>query len=283
MSEHLEAVLRRVAAGELTPEEALRELGESTSPPPTTAPPVVGPRTAPATNAVPVTAIRLKTSYRSIQLTTDPTVALVHVHGEHSIQQSGSTLVITTTGPLDDDEQAANAERTSPTGGRFSFQALPRTIAWARAWRDHQLTIRVNPALAVELDVTGADIKLTGLVAGLTAQLVASSLRADKLRCEMNLRSVSSSIKLTALPTGQSQIYCESSSCRLSLPAGADLTISASNRMGRLALPDLPISTFPFDDEISEVTVGKGRDRLALEAVMSSVTVSTQTWGDATA
>jgi hypothetical protein len=279
MSEDLESVLRRVAAGELTPEEAVRELGGTPSAPPPAAAPTTPAAPAPATDE-PVTSVRLKTSYRSIQVFTDPTVAQIHVLGQHSIQQSGSTLVVTTAGPLDDDEGGpADRERT-PTGGRFSFNDLPRTIAWARSWRDHQLTIRVNPALAVELDVTGADIKLSGLTSGLRAHLVASSLKADKMRCEMNVESISSSVKLTAIPTGNSRIYCESSSVRLALPAGADLTITASNRMGRLALPDLPVSTLPFDGETSEVTIGEGRDRLSVEAVMSSVSVNSPAWGE---
>ena len=280
MSEDLEAVLRRVAAGELTPEQALHQLGGASGAPPTDTGPIPTEPTGPVENDEPITAIRLKTSYRSVQVLTDPTVAQLHVQGKHSIQRTGSTLVVTTAGPLDDDESAPGDRGRTPTGGRFSFNDLPRTIAWARSWRDHQLTIRVNPALAVELDVTGTDLKLSGLTAGLRAHLVASSLKADKMRCEVNVESISSSVKLTAIPTGASRIYCESSSVRLSLPAGADLTISASNRMGRLALPDLPVSTLPFEGETSEVTIGAGRDRLTVEAVMSSVSVSTQTWGE---
>ncbi len=279
MSEDLEAVLQRVAAGELTPEEALHALGGDPPAPPS---PPAGPspeadhgRPEPDE---PVTTVRLKTSYRSVQVTTDPSVAQLHVVGRHSVQRSGSVLEISTPGPLDDDE--ADRERAgSPSGGRFSFSDLPRTIAWARAWRDHQLTVRINPALALELDVTGAEVKLSGLQSGLKAHLVASSLKADRMRCPFDVEAVSSSAKLTAVPTGRSRLFCESSSVRLSIPSGADLTISGSNRMGRLVLPDQPGTTFPFDGETSELTIGGGRDRLRLEAVMSSVTVQAQAWG----
>jgi hypothetical protein len=281
MSEELEAVLRRVAAGELTPEQALHELGGKPAPPvrAEAAPPAEP--TGPLEDDEPITTIRLKTSYRSVQVLTDPTVAQLHVQGKHEIRRDGSTLVVTTAGPLDDDESAPGDHARVPSGGRFSFNDLPRTVAWARSWRDHQLTVRVNPALAVELDVTGTDLKLSGLSAGLRAHLVASSLKAEKMRCQVDIESISSSVKLTAIPTGDSRLYCESSSVRLSLPAGSDLTISASNRMGRLALPDLPVSTLPFEGETSEVTIGAGRDRLTVEAVMSSVSVSAQAWGGA--
>jgi hypothetical protein len=278
MSDALDVVLRRVAAGELTPEEALQQLN------PPAPSPAVSPSEATAEGTEPVTSIRLKTSYRSVQLIADPTVSQIHVIGDHTIRHEGSALQVSTTGPLDDQERAAEragsaADRSSTAGsGRFSFSDLPRTIAWARSWREHQLTVRVNPALAVELDVTGADVKLTGLRSGLRAHLVASSLKADKVRCEFDLEAFSSSVKLSAVPTGSSRLYCESSSVRLSLPAGADLKITATNRMGRLVLPERQASTLPFEGETSEVTIGDGRDQLRLEAVMSSVTVNALAW-----
>jgi hypothetical protein len=334
MSEDLEAVLRRVAAGELTPEQALQVLdgpasarpaapapgapiaatdpsdpasagpaatGPSPTDPAAAGPAAAGPSAAtgpgrdpksawssgsgrttrsevPEPPQEPVTTIRLKTSYRSVQLLADPTVAQIHVLGGHSIQHQGPALVITTAGPLDDDENERPDQR-SEHSGRFSFSDLPKTIAWARSWREHQLTIRVNPALILDLDVTGADVKATGFAGGVRARLVASSLRGDKLHGPLDVEAISSSVKVTGVPTGDSRINCESSSVRLSLATGADLKIIATNRMGRLVLPELPPSTLPLDGETSETTIGDGRDRLTLEATMSSVTVNVQAWG----
>ena len=284
MSEDLEAVLRRVAAGELSPEEALQQLGGAVPNRPITPEPGAPEPGAPIPESVtstgePVTTIRLKTSYRSVQLLADPTVAQIHVLGDHSIRQEGSALVLSTAGPLDDDQERERSDQTAPGSGHFSFSDLPRTIAWARSWREHQLTVRVNPALLVELEVTGADVKATGFEAGLRARLVASSLRGDKLHGPLDVEAVSSSVKLTGIPTGHSRIGCESSSVRLSLSAGSDLRITATNRMGRLVLPQLPPSTLPFEGETSETTIGAGRDRLILDAVMSSVTVNALAWG----
>src|SRR5436305_9561151 len=109
----LEAVLRRVAAGELTPEDALRNLGAPAKPAPT--------------GDEPVTAIRLKTSYRSVQVLTDPTVAQLHVLGEHSIRRSGGVLEVSTAGPLDDDERADDEARRTAGAGRVPFSDLPST------------------------------------------------------------------------------------------------------------------------------------------------------------
>lgn len=288
MSENLEAVLRRVAAGDLTPDEALRLIdGPLHQPPEPDAGPVpsrAGPTPAygSAEATAGVTTVRIKVPYRSLQVFADPTVSQLHVTGSHSIQQQGSTLLVTTSGPFDDDERGGSAGSRSPsaTGGRFSFSDLPRTIAWARSWRDHQLIVRMNPELALDLDTTGAEVKITGLQAGLRANLVASSFKADKIQGELDLKAFSSSLKLTARPTGTSRLYCESSSARVTLARGTDTRITATNRMGRLSLPDQPVSTLPFEGESREVRLGDGRDSLAVEAVMSSVTITAQLWDD---
>jgi hypothetical protein len=281
MSDDLEAVLRRVAAGEITPEQALTLLNGP-------APAEPGSPTFDSTpdlfddaqpNDEPVTTIRLKTSYRSVHLLADPAVAQVHVVGDHAIRHDGPALVIETVGPLNDDDQAGSQDAQRTGSGRFSFN-LPRTLAWARNWREHQLTIRVNPALLIELELTGVDLKATGLRTGLKAHLVASSLRADALHGPLHLDALTSSVKLTAVPTGESRIFCESSSMRLTLASGSDLKVSTTNRMSRLALPERPVSRLPLDGENGELTVGSGRDRLTLEAVTSSVTVQTQAWGE---
>lgn len=279
MSEDLEAVLRRVAAGELTPEQALHQLGGPAASPGPAAEPGAPIPSPPPTPAAGITTVRLKASYRSVQLLADPTVAQIHVLGEHSIRHEGAALVISTPGPLDDDQDGGRSDQSAENSGHFSFSDLPRTIAWARSWREHQLTVRVNPDLLLDLDVTGVDVKAIGFKGGLRARLVASSLRGDKLHGPLDVEAVSSSVKLTGVPTGDSRINCESSSVRLSLSTGSDLKIVATNRMGRLVLPELPPSTLPFEGETSETTIGNGRDRLVLEAVMSSVTVSAQTWG----
>lgn len=275
-------MLRRVAAGEVTPEQALEQLGAPARPAASSTAHEPGAPIAESADSSdePVTTIRLKTSYRSVQLIADPTVTQIHVLGDHSIRREGPALIVSTAGPLDsDDDEPERGDPTTRSSGHFSFSDVPRTIAWARSWREHQLTVRVNPALPLELDVTGADVKAIGIEAGLRVHLVASSLRGEKLHGPLDVEAVSSSVKLTGIPTGDSRISCESSSVRLSLSPGSDLKITATNRMGRLVLPELPPSTLPFEGETTETTIGYGRDRLILEAVMSSVTVNTQAWG----
>ncbi|MBT0767519.1 hypothetical protein KIH74_01200 [Kineosporia sp. J2-2] len=295
MSDELEAILRSVASGEMTPEAAMkameeqkaREAGEPAAPAPAASPvepPAFGSptRTAQAGGTPPITgtigAVRVLGSYRAVQVVADPAVAQLYVTGPHRVHQEGTTLVVSGTGPLD--EPADRQNRPGNLFGSFSFSDLPKTLTWARSWKDHQLVVRVNPDLLVELEATGAEVKLSGLTGGVRARVVASSLKGDKLRGRVDVEAMSSSVKLSAVPLSGSRLYAESSSARLTLLEGSDVRIQGSNRMGRLQLPDQPVSTLPLDGQTSESVVGAGRHLLTVEAVMSSVTVGTQVWDE---
>jgi hypothetical protein len=254
-----------VAAGELTPEEALPLLDAGAGAGAGGDPVAGGEPDA----AGPVSAIRLRAAYRPIRVVADPTVSQLHVEGRHSVRREGSVLVVSTPGPLDDEPGPPGESAAA----RFVFSALPRTIAWARSWREHQLTVRINPDLPLEVDVTGTDLTVTGCAAGLRGRLVASALKLDQVRGPLELEVVSSSVKGWTLPSGSSRLSCESSSVRLQLGSAADLRIAATNRMGRLQLPGRDPHNLTMDGETSEVTLGSGRDLMTVETVMSSVTI----------
>ncbi|GAB6900520.1 DUF4097 family beta strand repeat-containing protein [Kineosporia succinea] len=311
MSDELEAILRSVASGEISPEAAMKAIDEQKVKPAT--PPAPVPAPEPAAPASPSTSsttaatgrpasggpvfgtppsrhaggtppisgtigtVRVLGSYRAVQVVADPSVAQLYVTGPHRISQEGTTLVVSGTGPLD---EPGPANRSGNLPGGFSFSDLPKTLTWARSWKEHQLLVRVNPELLVELEATGAEVKLNGLVGGLRVRVVASSLKAENLRGQLDLEAMSSSVKLSTVPLGESRIYVESSSARITLREGSDLRISGTNRMGRLQLPDRPVSTLPLEDQTTEAVVGSGRDLLKVEAVMSSVTVGAQVWDE---
>jgi len=109
MANEMEEILRRVAAGELTPQEALPlldaagagRISEASAAsgdelPAWGTPP--GPRIAapgeaePPTGAVRV--VRINASYRPIQIVADPSVAEAFVSGEHTVRREGSALVV---------------------------------------------------------------------------------------------------------------------------------------------------------------------------------------------
>ncbi len=264
MPDDIDDILRRVAAGDLAPEAALVLLDGDEQP-----------TGAPAYPPGEVTRIRIVAAYRPVDVIGDPTVAELFVDGPHSVRRESGLVVVEApewpSAAADPDARPGDEERQ----GRFSFASLPRTLAWARAWKDHHLSVRVNPHLPLELEITGGQARLSGTEAGVDVRLLASSLKVDRLRGYVTLDVMSSSVKGFVGPTGRSRISAESSSVKLSLLAGTDLRIHARNRLGKVVLPTrVTKGGFP-EGEVVDSVVGTGRDSLDIDALMSSVVIGT--------
>ena len=287
-----EEILRRVAAGELTPEEAMPLLdaaraGVHSSPPPETGTPAWGTRPgpeAPDLRGEPGDVregapgrVRIAVSYRSLRVLADPGVDGAFVSGEHTVRRDGDALVVEATGlpAFGGDEQP----------GRFSFSDLPRSLpaalARARAIQSQDLTVRFNPRLPLEIDVAGASVRVVGGEAGARIRLLASALKVDSLRGPLDLDAVSSSVKGTLGPAGSSRISAESSSVKVGLVAGTGVRINARNRMGKVVLPSGATKGDMVDPGLRDAVVGDGRGELAVESVMSSVVIGTDVIGSA--
>ncbi|HYY11780.1 MAG TPA: hypothetical protein VE781_12645 [Kineosporiaceae bacterium] len=283
-----EEILRRVAAGELTPEEALplldavRPAGSTPAAEPTTTapggePPVWG--TPPGPTAAPASGgeegaprrVRIAVSYRSLRVLADSGVDGAFVTGEHTVRREGDALVVEASGlPAGGDDEAP---------GKFSFSNLPRTLSRAREIQNQELTVRFNPQLPLEVDVAGASVRISGGEAGARIRLLASALKVDVLRGPVDLDAVTSSVKGTLGPTGSSRISAESSSVKVGLVAGTGLRISARNRMGKVVLPTGVTKGDMVDPGLRESTVGDGRGELVVESVMSSVVIGADVVG----
>jgi hypothetical protein len=310
MATETEEILRRVAAGELTPEEALPLLDaarpstaegmpRSTSddsqaaastptsgpssgagaPPWGTPPGPEGGRLGqragePVSTADKPRAIRIAASYRSIEVVADPSIDGAFVTGEHTVRREGDSLVVEASAlPFLGDEDEP--------GGRFSFSNLPKTIARARNWQNEHLTVRFNPELPVELDVAGASVRMVGGESGARIRLLASAFKADRVRGPLDVDAVSSSVKGTLGPTGTSRISAESSSVKVQLLAGTGVRLHARNRMGKVVLPQSVTKGDMVDPGIRESVVGDGRGELVVESVMSSVVIGADVIGSA--
>jgi hypothetical protein len=277
MAETTEEILHRVAAGELTPEQALPLLDAARAEAPSAPAPEApawgtrpGPVPAPAVGEGPQR-VRVAVSYRSLRVLADPGVDGAFVSGEHTVRREGDALVVEASGlPTGGDDEPQ---------GQFSFSNLPRTLARAREIQRQDLTVRFNPRLPLEVDVAGASVRIVGGEAGARIRLLASALKVDSLRGPIDLDAVSSSVKGTLGPTGSSRISAESSSVKVGLVAGTGVRISARNRMGKVVLPGGATKGDMVDPGLRDAVVGDGRGELTVEAVMSSVLIGTDVIG----
>jgi hypothetical protein len=279
MSSDLDAILRRVAAGELTPEEALplidaaqASAGSGTpewgTPSAGSARPG-GPEsesTDPAREA-PARAVRISVSYRSVDVVADPSVAQVAVSGSHTVHRDGDTLVVES----NQFHGFTEFEHGRESGGAWSF--LPRSTAWARAVKGDHLTVRVNPTLPITIDSAGAGLRVSGFEAGARIRVVAASLKLERMRGSLELDALSSGVKGTAAITGDSRISAESSSVKLLLLPGSDVRVSGgSNRWGKIVLPGQQDQRSPKPESV----LGAGTGRLTVEGVMSSIVLNAE-------
>ncbi|MBK6872289.1 MAG: hypothetical protein IPG94_13195 [Kineosporiaceae bacterium] len=292
-----EEILRQVAAGELTPEQALPLLDAATpaAPASVTSAPASEPK-APAEPSLPretpqpepdtppvwgtadsidasltesVTAVRVNASYRPVDIVADPTVAQIAVTGQHTVRREGTTLVVES---MDSPFHLGEAGEPGTRGqASFTFADLPRGLAWAKSWTEQRLVVRVNPELPVELDAAGASVKISGIEGGAKLRVIAAALKLERVRGPLDLDVLSSSVKGFAAPTGTSKIACESSSVKLLLGAGSDVRITARNRLGKVVLPTAVSKGGLVDPDVTEAVIGAGRGTLTIDAVMSSV------------
>ncbi len=300
-----EEILRRVAAGELSPDDALPlldsagfEAGSTTTPAPETvtepgpassdddAPPWGSTTPYPGSGATPsgpsvpttVTAVRVHASYRSVDVVADPSVAQVAVSGNHTVRLENAVMVVES-----QDSPFSGFTGSGKPGAKgqptFTFADLPRSLAYAKSWMDQRLMVRINPELAVELDSAGASITLRGVSGGARVRVIASALKLDRVRGALDIDAMSSSVKGIAVLTGPSRISCESSSVKLLLGEGSDVHIRARNRMGKVVLPNAVSTGGLVDPDVSEATLGAGRHELSVDAVMSSVFLTDDTGG----
>lgn len=285
MSDDLDAILRRVAAGELTPEEALPlvDAARAASAPDWGTPPSAPPgspgspetppapdQPAPQAEGTRPRAVRISVSYRSVDVIGDPSVDTVLASGSHTVRREGDVLVVESLQLPGFVEFETGGGQES--GGSWAFVGLTRSSAWARSMKGGHVTIRVNPSLPLEIDSAASAVRVSGCEGGARIRVVAASLKVDRLRGQLELEALTSSVKGTAAITGTSRISCESSSVKLSLLPGSNFRATTGpNRLGKVVLPGEPVSG-PSGQ--AESIVGAGEGTLLVDGVMSSIMIS---------
>jgi hypothetical protein len=284
MTSDLDAILRRVAAGELTPEDALPliDAAQATSAPPAghaapewgTPSAAAGSPRGPESESTaagregPARDVRISVSYRSVAVVADPTVDQIAVSGGHTVRHEGDTLVVECTQFQGFTEFESGRFEAGP--GAWSF--LPRSAAWARGMKGEHVEVRVNPTLPITVDTVGAAVRISGCSEGARIRAVAASLKLDHVRGPLQLDALTSAVKGTAAVTGDCRISAESASVKLTLLAGSDVRVSSSgNRLGKIVLPGSPQHGA---GGLAESVLGNGTGRLIVDGVMSSVVLT---------
>ena len=297
MTDALKALLAEVAEGRLDPSEAARRLSELDSPGSTDADPWAaataadagteppsppGEPTAPTEPAEPaepaaprpsadgpVEKVLVQASARPVRVVADPTVATVTVEGPHTVRREGGTIRV-----------EVPVTPSADTPGAYSYERKTGFSRWISQATlvGVPLSLRVNPDLALEIEVMAGSVDIVGMRAPLAFSVTAGSVRASDCSGPFTGTIRAGSAKLDIRPvTGASHVRIESGSVELRLQSGSDVRLRTRAELGEVKIKNADgTSTRVVDREgTHEVVVGAGTATLDLDVVMGSVKVRT--------
>jgi hypothetical protein len=237
-------ILRQVAAGHLSPEEAEARLAD-----------LERPDTGTAT-LEPAATIRVIRIAGAAEVIGDPSVKEAVADGPHAVRREGAQLVI---------------ESQPEPGEGYTFGPLYFSTDAHR-----RLRIRMNPELALDAEIQAGSLRVQGLHGTIKADVSAGSANIDgfmaPVQVSVQAGSVTASGRLTA---GESRISCEAGSVRVGLAAGSSVRIRAHTTLGRISVPGQPARGV-LGGETQESVIGDGAGRLDIDSSMGSVTVWTE-------
>jgi len=314
MNEQQRAILQQVAEGRVSPEEAAVLLGEAeqdeederagsersergdeagqedgadggAAPGGQSSPP--GAETQGA-----IRRVRVVGSFRSARIIGDPTVREAVADGPHMARREGDLLIIESA--LDESDLPGfvfNRGRWSwrlnvppdvrrpprpprpPSPGRWSSGEE----AWQRPWSHSQLTVRMRPDLALDVELSAGTMRAHGITGPMRFDVRAGSARIEGARGPLEASVAAGSLRADAmLLAGASRIRCDASSVRINLEHGSSVLVRARAELSRLSLPHHEVVGTWTGGEREEVKIGDGAATLDIDANMSNVGVTAE-------
>jgi hypothetical protein len=289
MTDELRSLLTDVAEGRVDPAEAAARLsrmdadGTATTPgdpwaeatgsaaaaDADTSGAVTDQPSAPPSSEQPVQRVVVHSSARPVRVVADPTVASFAVEGPHSVRRDGTTArVEVPVAGTPDEPGSYRYERKSGLArwfGQATFVGVP-------------LTVRMNPELALEVEVMAGSVEMNGLRGAVEFSVTAGSIKATDCAGPFTGTVRAGSARLELRPAaGASRLRVESGSVDLRLQPGSDAKVRAHAELGEVKVRGRDgSSTRVVDREGTyEVVVGAGTATVDLDVVMGSVKVTT--------
>ena len=237
-------ILKQVAAGQLSPEQAARDLDELESRGPIVASTQIA--------GGPAARIRVVRTAGSAEIVGDFAVQEAVAEGHHSARRDGDTLVI------EGEENSAELP-----GFRFS---------WRRGYQFRlgdvrPLRVRVNPDLPLEIEAQAGSLRVLGVRAPIRAEVQAVQTRIDGFASPFELSAQAVSVRASGrLDHGTSRIKCEAGAIRVHLQQGSSVRVTARTMLGRVSVDGRA-------DQDGWV-IGSGEATLDIDVTMGAVRVS---------
>ena len=252
----LQEILRKVASGELSPEEGTARI-ETLH------------RSQSTVAEIPIRKVRVVGALHPLRITGDAEVREAVVSGLHEAHREGDTLVIRTTTPGDD-------------GSGFSFRwpgraGMPNFGSGHPERSLRPIQVRMNPALALEVEMSAGLLSVRGVKGPIKADIQAGSAKLEGFASPFDLKVTWGTVSATGLLTeGRSKVRCEAGTVKIGLEAGSSVKVQARSTLGRISLPGESPGIhegWTMGGEQREATIGAGQAQLDVETTTGAVWV----------
>ncbi len=193
---------------------------------------------------------------RRVRLIGEPAINGVAVDGPHVIKRDGDTLAISSEGDMGVSIDGFSMLR-NPTDLKSHVNGLAK-----------ELSIRVNPSLQVEVEVTGGSVNAERLPGLSRVRVTAGTAKVADVDGPIDLLVQAGSATLDAQITkGRSRVRVESGTANVSLRRGSDVRVHTEAQLGRVTW------TGAVSGQSKDVEIGRGRAALDVEVLVGTAQI----------
>jgi hypothetical protein len=194
---------------------------------------------------------------RRVRLIGEPAVNGVAVDGPHVIKRDGDTLAISSEGDMGVSIDGFSMLR-NPTDLKAHVNGLAR-----------ELSIRVNPTLQVEVEVTGGSVNAERLPGLSRVRVTAGTAKVMDVDGPIDLLVQAGSANLDAqLTKGRSRVRVESGTANVDLRRGSDVRVHTEAQLGRVTWIGA------VTGQSKDVEIGRGRAALDVEVLVGTAQIA---------
>jgi hypothetical protein len=194
---------------------------------------------------------------RRVRLIGEPAITGVAVDGPHVIKRDGNTLAINSEGDMGVSLDGFSMLR-NPTDLKAHVNGFAK-----------ELSIRVNPTLEVEVEVTGGSVVAERLPGLTRVRVTAGTAKVTDVDGPIDMLVQAGSAHLDAQITkGRSRVRVESGSATVNLRRGSDVRVHTESQLGRVTW------TGAVNGQSKDVEIGRGRAALDVEVLVGAAQIT---------
>ena len=266
MTDDMRDLLNRVAAGEISPEEAEAQLSAAGVGAPASEPPTPEPAaaTTPVVPTEPVRRISVRANAVRLSIVGDPTVDTAVADGPHRVEHRGDTLTV----------------HSDLTKGEYESE-VPRSpfASWLANMNraGSALRVRVNPELPLEILTVAGTLELSDVNAAVKAGVEAGSAKLHGGSGPVSISVASGSLDIEWEFHGENNVTADLGSARVTVLPGSDVAVNADAMLGlaTIRMPDGSVIKAAPEGHPA-VVAGAGTGRLGASARLGSLVVTVQ-------